>query len=185
MATMKRRLGRSGWLEPRHAGDAVRIVLAIGMLVLTAVLVHRHRVGVHETDVFRVVNDLPAALFPLVWPVMQLGTLFAVPAVALAVALTRRWRLATEVLLAGMGVWVLAKFVKDIIVRGRPASLLPDVHIHGAAAGGRGYLSGHAAVVAAMVTRIAPYLSRRARRAVLLIVLVVCVARVYVGAHLP
>ena len=176
---------RTGWLAPRHPGDAVRVAIAALVLVVTAVFVHHDRVGVTETDVFRLVNDLPAALFPVLWPVMQLGNFVAIPAVAVAVAATRRYRLATEILIAGMGVWLLAKQVKQLVPRGRPADLLSDVHIHGAAAAGRGFPSGHAAVAAAIVTLIAPYLGRRARRAVILLVITVCLARVYVGAHLP
>lgn len=176
---------RTGWLAPRHPGDAVRVGIAIVVLVVTAVFVHRDRVGVHETDLFRLVNDLPGGLFPVLWPVMQLGNFLAIPVVAVAAAATRRYRLAIEILAAGVGVWLLAKQVKTLVPRGRPATLLTDVHIHGAAAAGGGFLSGHAAVVAAMVTLISPYLGRRTRRAVLLLVLAVCVARVYVGAHLP
>lgn len=176
---------RTGWLAPRHPGDAVRVGIAIVVLVVTAVFVHRDRVGVHETDLFRLVNDLPGGLFPVMWPVMQLGNFLAIPVVAVAAAATRRYRLATEILVAGVGVWLLAKEIKTLVPRGRPAALLTGVHIHGAAAGGRGFLSGHAAVAAAIVTLISPYLSRRARRAVLVLVLAVCVARVYVGAHLP
>src|SRR5207248_1990227 len=93
--------------------------------------------------------------------------------------------LAGEIAAAGAGVWLLAKFVKSVIVRGRPDTLLADVHIHGAAATGRGYLSGHAAVVFALVTLISPYLGRRARRAIWLIAIAVCFARIYTGAHLP
>jgi undecaprenyl-diphosphatase len=175
----------SGWLAPRHPGDAVRVVIAVLVLVVSAVFIHHDRVGVLETDVFRVFNDLPAALLPVLWVVMQAGNFLAIPVAAVIVAATRRYRLATEILLAGVGVWLLAKEVKNLIPRGRPASLLSDVHIHGAAAGGRGFLSGHAAVTAAIVTLISPYLGRRTRRAVILVVVFVCVARMYVGAHLP
>lgn len=176
---------RAGWLAPRHPGDFVRVALALLVLVVSAVFVHRDRVGVHETDVFRVINDLPGALFPLLWPVMQLGNIVAVPIVAAAAAAFRRFRLAAEIAVAGAGVWLLAKVVKGLIVRGRPEALLPDVHIHGAAATGRGYLSGHAAVVFAVVTLISPYLGRRGRRAIWLLAITVCIARVYTGAHLP
>jgi membrane-associated phospholipid phosphatase len=175
----------SGWLAPRHPGDAVRVGISLLVLVFCAVVVHRDRVGVHETDVFRLVNDLPSALFPLVWPVMQIGNFLAILVAAVIAAGTRRFRLASEILLAGVGVWVLAKVVKSIVLRGRPATLLSGVHIHGAAAGGRGYPSGHAAVAAAILTLISPYLSRRARRIALTLVFGVCFARVYVGAHLP
>lgn len=176
---------RPGWLLPRHRGDVVRVGLAAAVLVTSAVLVHRDRVAVEETDVFRLLNDLPAWLFPAVWPVMQLGNIVAVPVAAAAVAACRRYRLAVEILFAGAGVWLLAKVVKDLVVRGRPATLLPEVHIRGAAALGGGYLSGHAAVAFATATLVSPYVSRGLRRVVWALAITVCVGRVYVGAHLP
>jgi membrane-associated phospholipid phosphatase len=170
---------------PRHPGDVVRVGLAVAVLVVSAALVHRDRVAVEEVDVFRVVNDLPAWLFAAVWPVMQLGNIVAVPVAAAAAAAFRRYRLATEIALAGVAVWLLAKVVKQLVERGRPTTLLPDVHVRGAAALGGGYLSGHAAVAFATVTLVAPYLSRPWRRVLWTVAVTVCVARVYVGAHLP
>lgn len=170
---------------PRHPGDAVRAGLAAALLVVLAVIIHRDRVGLLETDVFRVFNDLPALLFGPLWLVMQLGNIGAVPVVAGIAAAFRRFRLAAAILLAGVGVWLIAKVVKTLVQRGRPSTLLPDVHIHGAAAAGRGYLSGHAAVVFAMVTLVAPYLPRRGRHLLWAAALTVCAARLYVGSHLP
>jgi len=48
-----------------------------------------------------------------------------------------------------------------------------------------GFPSGHVAVAAALATAAAPYLPRRYRRLLWVEVLLVAVARVYVGAHLP
>ncbi len=46
-------------------------------------------------------------------------------------------------------------------------------------------MSGHTAVAAAIATAAAPYLSRRWKRGIWLVPLIVGFARVYVGAHLP
>ena len=46
-------------------------------------------------------------------------------------------------------------------------------------------MSGHAAVAVALAVVAFPYLGRRARWAVGGLAVFVCVARVYVGAHLP
>lgn len=170
---------------PRHPGDLVRLVLGVGILIASAELVRRDRVGVLETNVFRLVNDLPAVLYPLFWAVMLLGNLLAVPVIAAAAALTRRYRLAVNLAVAGTAAWLLAKVVKQAVLRGRPPSLLDHVHLHGPPATGLGYVSGHAAVAVAMASVASPYLSRRMRRLVWLLAAIVCLARLYVGAHLP
>jgi undecaprenyl-diphosphatase len=177
--------GRPELLLPRHAGDLVRLAAAVALLATTAELVHRNRVAVLEVDAFRLVNDLPGFLYPPVWAVMQLGNLAAVPAVAALAALTRRFRLAVNLLVAGVGVWFLAILVKGLVERGRPAHFLHDVHIRGAAASGLGYISGHAAVAVALASVASPYLGRRARPLVWALAITVCLSRLYVGAHLP
>ena len=63
--------------------------------------------------------------------------------------------------------------------------LLADVVIRGAEAHGRGFVSGHAATLTALAAVAWPWLGRRGRIAVAVLVVVVCLARVYVGAHLP
>jgi membrane-associated phospholipid phosphatase len=57
--------------------------------------------------------------------------------------------------------------------------------IRGAAAHGRGFVSGHAAVVTALLAVAWPALGRRGRIVASALVAAVCLARVHVGAHLP
>jgi undecaprenyl-diphosphatase len=178
-----------GWA---HRSPAVRtwpdagLVLA-GALVLTlsALPVDEHSVSPAEADVFRVINDHSLLPFVVVWPVMQLGNFLAVPVAAAAAAAWRRWRLASAILVAGVATYFLAKVVKGFVVRGRPATVLDDVVVRGAAAGGRGYVSGHAAVVTLLAVLAWPYLRPRWRGVVVALAVFVCLARMNVGAHLP
>jgi len=138
-----------------------------------------------EASTFEAINQLPDALFWPMWAVMQLGNLFAVPALTLAAMYFRRWRLAAGLLVAGVACWILGKVVKDIVGRGRPGALLEDVILRRSHAGGGGYVSGHAAVVFALATVLHPYLSRRWRIVSWTLASLVGLARIYVGAHLP
>ena len=171
----------------RHPGDVVRLVLGALILLATMSAIHQHRIGVRETDVFRVVNDLalPGWTWPGVWLVMQLGVIGAVPLVATLALVTRRWRLALYAALAGGTIYLVAKLVKEFVQRGRPQTLLDNVHILGEPARGLGYVSGHSAVAVALATVASPFLGRRARRVAWVLAGCVCVARIYVGAHLP
>ncbi|MGY1695037.1 MULTISPECIES: phosphatase PAP2 family protein [unclassified Geodermatophilus] len=169
----------------RRGGDAVLGVSGALVLVLAALPIERTHVGAAEAAVFRAVNGVDAVPFLLVWPFMQLGNFLVVPASALVAALLRRWRLAAGLLLAGAGTYLAAKGVKDVVVRGRPAGLLEDTVLRGAAAQGRGFVSGHAAVVAAVLTVAWPWLGPRARIAGVVLATGVCLARVWTGAHLP
>lgn len=173
------------WLLPRHGRDVIRLLVGTFVLVLSAVPVEVHSVTGPEESVFRIVNGLPGFLFPLLWVLMQLGNLVAVPLAALAAAALRRWRLSFDLAAAGMLAYVLAKVAKRIVERGRPSEVLDDVILHGAAAVGHGYLSGHAALAAALATAASPYLSPRQRALAWGTAAIVMVGRVYTGAHLP
>jgi uncharacterized membrane protein YbhN (UPF0104 family) len=107
------------------------------------------------------------------------------PIAAAAAVLGRRGRLAGGLALAGAAAWGLAKGVKDVAHRGRPGVLLQDVILRGVPATGHGFVSGHAAVAAALATVASSDVSRRTRRALWAAVWAVAGARVYSGAHLP
>jgi membrane-associated phospholipid phosphatase len=169
----------------RHARDAVLVAGGALVLVLAALPVERTSVPGAEAAVFRAVNGVDVVPFLLVWPVMQLGNVLVVPAGALVAAAFRRWRLAAGLLLAGAGTYFSAKVVKDLVVRGRPDGLLADVVVRGAAAQGRGFLSGHAAVAVTLLTVAWPWLGRRGRIAGVVLAALVCLARVWTAAHLP
>jgi membrane-associated phospholipid phosphatase len=138
-----------------------------------------------EVDVFRLVNDLPGALYPVVWPLMQFGTFISIPIATVIALAFRRVRLAIAIAVSGVGVYYLAKVVKDVVYRLRPGALLEDVHLRGIGTLGLGYPSGHAAVSAALAVAISPYVSRVWRRVLVGLAVFVSVARVYVGGHLP
>jgi undecaprenyl-diphosphatase len=169
----------------RSRPDAVLAVLGAVLLVLAALPVHTHDISAPESAVFHGVNGPTLLPFAVIWPVMQLGNFLAVPVAAVVAAAFRRWRLAVGLLVAGGAVYLLAKVVKRIVVRGRPDSVLHDVVWRGQPAGGLGFVSGHAAVVTALLVVAWPWLGRRARIVAAVLAVAVCLARVHVGAHLP
>jgi undecaprenyl-diphosphatase len=117
---------------------------------------------------------------------MQYGTFITIPTLTVIALLFRRFRLALAIALAGVGVYLLALVVKQIVERGRPGALLVGVEereVFGA--GSLGFPSGHAAVAAAITVVVSAHLSVRWMIAALVLGTVVIVARIYVGAHLP
>jgi membrane-associated phospholipid phosphatase len=162
-----------------------RLGLGVAGLLATAGTVHRDRVGAAEARAFRAVNGLPDALYPPAWVVMQLGAFGAVPAAAAAAWRAGDGELAGRLLLGGTGAWALAKLVKQVVRRPRPADLLPGIRGRGRDAAGLGYLSGHAAVAVALGAAALPRLGPAARALTLTAIPLVGLTRLYVGAHLP
>src|SRR5512132_2308458 len=171
----------------RHPSDVLRVVLGTLILLATMTAIHQHRVGVREANLFRLINDLalPSWTRWPVWGVMQLGVIGAVPLVAGLALVTRRIRLAAYAALAGGTIYLVAKLVKAFVQRGRPQTLLNNVYIFDVPDRGLGYVSGHSAVAVSLATVASPFLGRPARRVAWTLAGLVCVARIYVGSHLP
>lgn len=169
----------------RYTVDLVRVVLGAAVLGLGFLVVRRGELPVAERDLFQLVNDLPPALFPPVWLVMQLGNVVAVPLVTALALAARQVRAARDLFVSGLLAYVAADLVKAVVRRERPGGFAVDVHFPEGPVTGLGFVSGHAAVAAALATAVVPYVSRRTRRVVWVLAWTVGLARIYVGAHLP
>jgi membrane-associated phospholipid phosphatase len=143
------------------------------------------RVASWEAHVFRDVNDLPDAIWPVVRVPMQIGSLAgSIVIVAVTWAATRNRRLTAAALISSEVAYWTSKGVKALVSRARPASLLEGVHLR-EHAGGLGYLSGHTAVACALGAALAPSLPRKWQPLVAVLASTVAFSRVYAGAHLP
>lgn len=138
-----------------------------------------------EEDAFRVANELPDDVYPVLWAPMQYGTFGTTPALAAVAALRGRRRLAISLLVGGTAAWLGAKGIKSLVRRKRPAGVIDDVRIRGEEDDAHGFPSGHAAVSAALTTVALPALPPEARAGAVGLAGVVSLARVYIGAHLP
>lgn len=175
-----------GSATSRHPGDAVRVFVGIVVLLVACLAVQRNQLTRFEADIFRLINDLPSTIEPVLVSIMQAGNVVAAPilGVVLVAFSRRRFRVAVDVSVAGAVAWLAAKAVKSVVERPRPTGFLTEVFRFDHP-GGLGFVSGHTAVAAAIATAAAPYLPRRWRRAIWLLPWTVGFARVYVGAHLP
>ena len=176
--TSGRRWGRHG----------IELAVGAGLFLVSRVLLDERKdvVSGWEVDLFRMVNDLPDALRWPLWPVMQLGNFWMVSVGAvIAYLVTKRVAPALAVATAVLSAWILAKFIKRLLERGRPAELLDDVHLRESGIHGRGYVSGHVAIAFAVATVLTPLLPGRWRYVPFTLAAGVGFARVYYGAHLP
>jgi len=168
----------------RVTRNVAGLAVGIGALLGSAALARRP-ISDAETRLFRMANGLPAEAYRAIWVPMQYGTFGTVPATAAVALVRRRPRLALAIGLGGTAAWVLAKALKPLVGRGRPASVLERVELRGAEEGDRGFPSGHAAVSAALTIVARPYLPEGGLGTLAALSGVVSFARMYVGAHLP
>lgn len=132
------------------------------------------------------INDVPDAFATVLYPIMQAGTLGGPIVVAASIAIFRRdWLLSGATVVAGLVAWFGAKGVKRVVERDRPLTYLPEVVIREGDGTGLGYVSGHSAVAATAAIMAMAALPRRWRPLPAVIAVLVGVARIVHGVHLP
>lgn len=143
-------------------------------------------VGGTEHRWFRRMNRPLGPVEAPIRAVMQFGnamTSVVAPAVLIATGTDRRVALRTG--LAAGAAWQLAKAVKRLLPRERPARLLDEVALRDGDPTGRGFVSGHTTVATAAALTAGAGSSPPMRVALGAAALAVGFARVHVGAHLP
>jgi undecaprenyl-diphosphatase len=184
--------------EERTFAHPVWIAVASALaLVVSYAVANMDPLPSGEVSFTRWINSAPEWLADALYPVMQLGTLWAPIGVAVAVlflspgttgdgsASRRNWLGAGAIALAAVVTWFAAKGVKQIVGRGRPPEYISDIVVREGDGSGLGYLSGHSAVAAATATVLMLVVPRRARPVLILLVFLVGVSRVVYGLHLP
>ena len=159
----------------------------LAVLVIGMVIVRDGNVPGWEESIFRAVNDLPDALYPVLWPFQQLGVLVVGPILAVIALALRRYWLALALFVATILKLVTERLVKVAVTRERPGtSIGPDIHTRGdVSLGGESFVSGHAILVAAIAGVLTPYLPSRWKPVPWVLLGMVMITRVYVGAHNP
>ncbi len=175
--------------RPRTVRPLWAVWAAVGglLLLLGCCLVARSgRVPGWEQQIFRAINGLPGWLFRPMWAMQLAGVIVTPLLVAVGALLWRKWRLAAAlVLLAPLKLFVELDVLKKLVERGRPGQNEPGAILHGVPPAGLSFPSGHAIVAFGIAVLLAPYLRTRGRVVVFGLAVLVCVARVYLGAHNP
>jgi undecaprenyl-diphosphatase len=116
---------------------------------------------------------------------MQLGTIWSPIVIGIVAGFVYGWRRGLAVVVAGVGAWFLAKYVKDLVERGRPLHFIPDIDVREGKGTGLGFVSGHTAVAFAVATALLPVLSLRWRVVAYCLAATVGLARIVFGVHFP
>jgi len=186
---LPRRSGQQGSARPRPIRPLWIVWVAAGGLLLTAgasLIARSGRVPGWERALFRAVNGLPGWLNRPMWLLQIVGVLATPLLVAAGALLWRKWRLAAAlVLLVPLKLVVEIDVIKRLIERGRPGQNEPGAILRGVPPAGLSFPSGHAIVAFGIAVLLAPYLRGRWRTAVFGLAGLVCVARLYLGAHNP
>jgi undecaprenyl-diphosphatase len=179
--------------SPVHVTTERLVTLGVALAVAVAcgIIASDGNVDRWEEDLFRLINDLPDALRPVMW-VFQLAGLLLVPlAVAVVAATLRRWRLAIA-LVAFVPIKLLVEkaVIKQLVERERPGTTICNLdescaNFRDVPMEGLSFVSGHAIIAWGVATLLWPALPRRWRWIPVIVAVFNAIARVYLGAHTP
>ena len=169
----------------RRVLDGAWISGGLAVLVVSGLIAADGDVDGWERAVFHAINGLPGWLEGPMRVVELLGILAVGPVVAVGAFAMKRPRLGVGALVATLAKLVLERAVKAVVERQRPATSTPDAIARGVPVRGLAFVSGHAVLVAALAGIISPYLRGWWKALPWSALVLVCFARVYLGAHNP
>jgi len=157
--------------------------LVLNGVVLALLVVHSNYPTAFEKDVFKAFNDLPDAWSGFFRALRAVGTLWAVALVVAAALIGRRWRLARDLVVAGVIAYAIGHILGSWVAGdGLSSSFKAVTRVTG--------VSPHfpverVAVTVAVVATAGPYVTRPTRRLGILLILALSVAALYLGTALP
>ena len=169
----------------RRRLDAILMIAGLLVLLITGSIAKDGNVDGWEQGIFHAVNGLPSWLEPPMQALQLLGVLVIGPVVAVAALALHRPRLAVAAFAVTVLKLASERAVKLVVERQRPAVSTPDAIARGVSVRGLAFVSGHAVLTAALAGVVSPYLRGRWRLVPWVVLVLVCVARVYLGAHNP
>jgi len=163
----------------------VRLVVA--GVALSLLSLRANTVGSPQLDVLLLLSSLPKGLEPVARVILALGTLPAVAAVVVAAVAAQRWRLARDVLLAGVLAWAVGRLVGFSVVSSTLGHPGLREGFRGLTHTGitPGFPTIRMAVATAVIAIAAPYVARPVRRVAEVAAFLLALAAMYAGLAYP
>jgi undecaprenyl-diphosphatase len=165
----------------RRTSDRIRFLVAVVLLIVLAAR-YAEPSGANQS-LFGFFNGLPDDLAPFFEALYWIGTLWAVLVVTAAAGVARRWRLARDLLLAGVLAALIARVLGEYVVAGESLSKIFDATTRLDTT--PSFPLVRLAVVTAIVCAASPYVTLPTRRIGRLLVLALAVSAMYLGTGYP
>jgi undecaprenyl-diphosphatase len=159
-------------------------LIAIPVFIIGA-LIAESGTGPIETAIFNVFNSMSDAFY---WPftiISIFGTIGMVIIISIIAIFRHHYGNATKILIAGIGAYMAAYWLKLLDIRARPEMFIAEANVREDASATLGFPSGHVAVATVLAMTAYQYLPKRYHRPVTILAFLVAISRMYLGVHLP
>jgi undecaprenyl-diphosphatase len=166
---------------PRRTSDWIRVAVGVVALLITAR--HAGDVSATEQALYDLVASVPRRVDPVFLALYRLGVLWAIGILVVAVLVARRWRLARDLVVAGVVTSLAARLMGEIVVAHSTfgGSLRAATRFGTSQA----FPSVRVAVVVAVISTAGPYVTRPTRVIGRVIVVALAVAALDLGRAYP
>ncbi len=163
-----------------------KFLVSPSVLWLFVLLMFSFLVSSHNTQLFKILNSLNSNLSDSFWLSMTTLGDGLLLGIILGMFVIVNPRITAFGLILILSSSVAVNAIKSFLPELRPAAALADVHVVGPILRSGGFPSGHAAAVMATALALAHFSSSRVLKTILLMFAVlVCLSRIFVGAHFP
>lgn len=177
---MAKKLTKTFIMNPR-----TQLLAALVLFGLSALLVRDGVLASWEEAVFSLVYGLPEWLTPVFLAVTQLGGVMMLFAISAVYFIRSHYAAVVHLLMSGLLAYLATGAAKQLVGRGRPGELLPDIFYRDSLVHGMGFPSGHTALATAIGLTLWYYLPSRFRWIVPTLIISVAISRIYLGVHAP
>jgi uncharacterized membrane protein YbhN (UPF0104 family) len=162
----------------RRTSDALR--LAVAVPALAYLISQRNSVSQAQKDFASFINHLPHWFNSLFIACYELGTLWAVAIIIVAALVARRWRLARDLLIAGVLASIVGRLIGALAVQHESVAKSLDLVTHLGNASPT-FPVVRLAVIVAVISAASPYLTRPTRRLGQIFVVLMALAALSLG----
>lgn len=165
----------------------VTLLLVFNLLTLSLLWTAGQRIDIWIFLLFNLRGHHPLWLDRIMWVATQVGNGFVGLLLGTFLYFIGDRRLAVDMLLGILSLWLLVELTKAIVERSRPFLALANTRVIGWRERGKSFPSGHTAQAFFMTTLLAHHFQLRpfASAALFSIAFFVAFTRIYVGAHYP
>jgi uncharacterized membrane protein YbhN (UPF0104 family)/tRNA A-37 threonylcarbamoyl transferase component Bud32 len=166
----------------RRSSDWVRLILALTIIAFA--IAHESDAGDFEENLYALLNGLPGDLRSLFTALYDIAALWALGIIVVAALVARRWRLARDLAIAGVGAWIIGRILGALVVNDQSLEKSLDI-VTRLGDASPAFPVVRLAIVVAVVVTAGPYLTRPVRRIGQLLVLLLALSAMYLGVGDP
>lgn len=175
------------WLRIKAQGTLVILVLIFSIVSVSLVWKTGERIDVWIFTVFNMRGQRAPWVDWTMLAITQIGSSVFAFIIGIIYFLKDNYKLAYEIILGTLTLWLVVEFMKVLIRRTRPYIKLKNMRIVGSKAGGHSFPSGHTSQSFFLATLLLHYYQANLLGVLTLyaIASIVGITRIYVGMHYP